>query len=372
MKNKIEVKRFIDVHVPIFNCNLRCSYCYVGQHQITDTKKPIFEYTPEQVRKALTIERLGGICHFNVCGMGETLIPEELVEYIKVILENGHSVMIVTNGVLTERFNALMKFPQELKDRLGFKFSFHYLELIRLGLMDRFFENVNNARNNGCSISVEITANDSYEPYINDIKEICLKNVGALCHVSVPRDDSSDGIKLMSKHSFEEFYNIWKTFDSPMFEFKMRHWGEKRTEFCHAGEWSGMLNIATGSLISCSCQKGTYQNIFKDLDNNVKFYPVGKCKVPHCFNGHSFLTFGVVTEIDEEHYIDIRDRIDNKGNHWLNAYMLKQFDCRLLDSNTVNTGLASVRQRWGKGMLFIKNAGRKLVHKIIFRDNTLW
>lgn len=127
------------------------------------------------------------------------------------------------------------------------------------------------------------------------------------CHVSVPRDDGTDEIKLMSKHSFDEFYNIWKTFDSPMFEFKMRHWGENRKEFCYAGAWSGMLNIATGSLISCSCQKGTYQNIFNHTNKKINFCPVGKCKVSHCFNGHSFLTFGTIPSLDEEHYVDIRD-----------------------------------------------------------------
>ena len=103
--------------------------------KIDNIKPPIFEYDYDTVKKSLTKERLGGICHFNVCGMGETLIPKEIIEYVKVILENGHSVMIVTNGILTDRFEEMMKFPQNLKDRLGFKFSFHFLELKRLNKM---------------------------------------------------------------------------------------------------------------------------------------------------------------------------------------------------------------------------------------------
>ena len=101
------IKRFIDIFVPINFCNLQCSYCYVSQfdrkyhrEKNYDVK---FEYSPEIVKKALTQERLGGVCHFNACGNGETLIPEALVDYIRVILENGHSVMIVTNGILTDR-----------------------------------------------------------------------------------------------------------------------------------------------------------------------------------------------------------------------------------------------------------------------------
>lgn len=365
---KVEIKRFIDIHVPIYQCNLKCSYCYVGQHQFENIKNPCFEYDVNTVRKALSIKRLGGICHFNICGMGETLIPKEIIGYIKVILENGHSVMIVTNGILTERFHEMMSFPQELKDRLGFKFSLHYLELKRLQKLDTFFNNVKLARENGCSISVEITANDSYEPFIEEIKKVCIENVGALCHVSVPRDDRTNDIKLMSKHSFEEFYDIWKTFNSPMFEFKMRHWGEKRKEYCYAGAWSGMLNIATGSLISCSCQKGTYQNIFENIDKKIKFYPVGKCKVPHCFNGHSFLTFGTIPCINEEHYIDIRDRIDTDGKHWLNSYMLKQFKCRLDEFNDIS----KTKFIFGKQALFIKNVIRKMYYKFIIRKNVLW
>lgn len=27
------IKRFITCHVPVYACNFRCSYCYVGQHQ---------------------------------------------------------------------------------------------------------------------------------------------------------------------------------------------------------------------------------------------------------------------------------------------------------------------------------------------------
>lgn len=366
--NKIEVKRFIDVHVPIFQCNLKCGYCYVGQHQFENIKPPTFYYDVETVKKALRVERLGGICHFNVCGMGETLIPKEIVPYIKVMLENGHSVMIVTNGLLTDRFEQMMKFPQELKDRLGFKFSFHFLELKRLNQLDTFFENVELARQNGCSISVEITANDTYEPYIEEIKDICMKKLGALCHVSVPRNDSSTKIELMSKHTYEEFYDIWKTFESPMFEFKMRHWGEKRNEFCHAGEWSGMLNIATGSLISCSCQKGTYQNIFDNVNGKIKFYPVGKCKVPHCFNGHSFLTFGTITCIDEEHYVDIRDRVDMNGKHWLNDYMLRQFNCRLSDYNNNSSNWFIIKKK----ILFFKNLIRKIYYKVIKKKNVIW
>lgn len=330
----MEIKKFIDIHVPIFSCNLKCSYCYVGQNP-QNKKPPIFNYSVETVKKALSRKRLGGICHFNVCGMGETLIPEKLSYYIRAILENGHTVMIVTNGTLTKRFLEYMSFPEKLKRHLGFKFSYHYLELKRMNIMETFWNNVRLVKENGCSFSVELTPNDSYEPYIEDIKQTCLDNIGALCHLSVPRDEATGRIKLYSQHSKEEFYNIWQQFDSAMFEFKMRHWEERRHEFCYAGLWSGLLNIGTGEFNMCYHQPGPIGNLFENPENPFEFSPVCRCELPHCFNSHSFMTWGTIPEIDEETYLEIRDRVDSEGNHWINEDMSAQFSEKLFMYNDI-------------------------------------
>lgn len=328
----MEIKKFIDIHVPVFICNLKCSYCYVNQ--MTQTKKKTeFNYSPDVVKKALSVNRLGGICHFNVCGMGETLIPPKLIDYVRVILENGHTVMIVTNGTLSNRFNEYMKLPDELKRHLGFKFSLHYLELKRLNMMEIFWKNVDIVRQNGCSFSVELTSNDSYEPYISEIKQTCLEHVGAICHISVPRNEATGSISLYSKHSRKDYYSIWENFNSPMFELKMRHWEEKRKEFCYAGMWSGLLNLGTGEFNACYHQPGPMGNLFENADDDFCFYPAGKCEISHCFNGHSFLAFGTIPEINEETYFDVRDRVDQNGNHWINDEMKAQFTQKLVSSN---------------------------------------
>lgn len=359
----MEIKKFIDVHVPIFTCNLRCGYCYVGQTQ-QNVKKCEFKYSVDTVSKALSQERLGGICHFNVCGMGETLIPVELVDYIRAILENGHTVMIVTNGTLTQRFVEYMKFLGELKKHLGFKFSFHYLELQRLNQMDVFWQNVKMVRDNGCSFSIEITANDSYEPYIDEIKRICIENVGAMCHVSVPRDEATGGFRLMSKHSLSEFYDIWKTFNSSMFDFKMRHWGEKRTEFCYAGLWSGLLNLGTGEFNSCYRQPEPVGNMFENPDEEFGFYPAGQCEISHCFNGHSFLTWGVIPELDEESYLDIRNRVDNNEDYWINESMSAQFSKKLKDYNDIISSNEKKYYKKKHRKSKIKSLFRRIIKKI--------
>ena len=65
-------KRFIECGVPGTACNLRCSYCYVGQ-KATFTNQDLihrtmikYRYAPAIVGKALAKERLGGCAYINV------------------------------------------------------------------------------------------------------------------------------------------------------------------------------------------------------------------------------------------------------------------------------------------------------------------
>ena len=90
-------------------------------------KLPEFRYSPDVVQRALAVERLGGICLVNMCGGGETLLPPQMTDYVRVILENGHYVTVVTNGTVSSRFAEIAAFPSELLSRLHFKFSYHYL-----------------------------------------------------------------------------------------------------------------------------------------------------------------------------------------------------------------------------------------------------
>lgn len=328
------MKRFIDIHVPITACNLKCHYCYVTQMNKNNTEKVEFKYSPEHVRKALSVERLGGVCLFNICGLGETLIPPQVLKYVEELLKEGHYIMIVTNGLLTDRFIEIANFDEELRKRIFFKFSFHYLELKRINKMNIFFENVKRMKDVGCSFTVEITPNDELELYIDDIKEILNNELGALCHVSIPRKENDTKIPILSKHSIEEFYRIWSTFDSELLDFKKSIWGVKRKEFCHAGEWSGLLNIGTGIWTPCYHIKAQKKNIFENIDKPIEFYPVGKkCKLPHCYNGHSFLSMGDIPEINQYHFNQLRDRVDKDGNHWLTEEVNHFYNTRLEDEN---------------------------------------
>lgn len=341
------MKRFIDVHIPISACNLRCHYCYVGQLDQRDTEKVAFRYSDERVGEALSRERLGGLCHFNLCGIGETLLPRRVVGITRALLEQGHYVMIVTNGTLGKRFEEFAGFPKGLRSRLGFKFSFHYLEFRERGLMDAFFGNVRFVKDHGMSFSVELTPSDELEPFIDDIKAICMENLGALCHVTIPRDMREQGLTLLSRRPFEEFCDIWSTFDSPMFDFKRSVWGQRRREFCYAGMWSGLLNIGTGVLTSCYAG-GFSQNIFDNPNAPIKWVAVGRhCGLPHCYNSHSLLGLGDIPDIGGCTYAEERDRIDVRdGSHWLRPEMREFLSCRLVEANAELTDVEKSRNEW--------------------------
>ena len=329
-----KMKRFIDCYIPTETCNFRCHYCYIAQHRKFNNKVAKFEHTPEYIGKALSKERLGGICMINLCAGGETLIVEEVVDIIEAILKQGHYVMIVTNGSLTNRFEKIAKFPKELLNHLFFKFSFHYLELVRLKMMDRFFENVKMMKDAGASFTIEITPTDELETYIEEIKKVTMEKVGALPHITIGRKDSED-IPPLTEHDFSEYKKIWGQFDSEMFNFKSTIFGEKRKEFCYAGEWSVYMNLVTGNYMQCYCGK-RLGNIYENIDKPIKFMPIGcNCTQPHCYNGHAFLTFGDIPELKSPTYDKLRNRVCLDGTEWLTSDMKFFMQSKLVDENRI-------------------------------------
>lgn len=357
-----QLKRFIDIYIPVTACNLNCHYCYISKSNRRGVEAPQMQYTPEYIGKALSRERLGGTTLFNMCGWGETMLMPALVDITREILKQGHYVWIVTNGLVTKRFDEMLtQYPKEYLERLAFKFSFHYLELKRLNKIDLFFDTVARVKEAGCSFTVELTSCDELEPYIDDMKRLVTERAGANLQVTIPRDGGQKHYPLMSKHSLEEYNEIWKVFDSDMFDFKMSVWGKKRTEYCYAGRWSGLLNIATGEFKACY-STALRQNIFKNIRKPIKFIPMGKhCQKAHCHNSHAFLALGDIPEIDGCTYERIRNRRCSDGTEWVNPRMKELISQRLGDNNRQLNVL-------GKGVNELRyqavTKSRKLVRKI--------
>jgi hypothetical protein len=292
------------------------------------------QFTPEEVRKALSKKRLGGTCLINFCGGGETLLPNKVIDYVKVLLEEGHYVMIVTNGIVTSRFEEIDTFPAELLKRLFFKFSYHYMELKSRNKIDVFFSNVHKMYLAGVSFTLEATPSDELIPYIEEVKETAIKNVGAINHLTVARDERVKGeLPILTNMTKEEYEKTWNVFDSSFFEYKMSIFGEKRKEFCYAGAWSAIVNLETGIMHQCYCSYYN-QNIFKNMDKPIHFLPIGNnCSQKHCYNGHAFLVLGVIPELIAPSYGKIRNRICPDGKEWLYPEMKSFMETKLYESN---------------------------------------
>ena len=326
-----KIKRLILVHVPISKCNLRCEYCYITLNKRWGAGSSEITHNPRNIGRAFSKKRLGGTCFINMCPSGETLLLTNIVDILKNILEQGHFVEIVTDGTLSKKFIEITRLPESLLQRLTFKFSFHYLELKRLNKLETFFNNIKKVKAKGCSFTVEMTPYDKLETHIGDIKEICMNELGALCHLTIARDDSKEGIPVFSKHTLSEYLDTWNQFESNMLNFKAKIFQVKRKEFCYAGDWTAYVNLGTGTITKCY-RAEKIGNIY-EFSKPVKFEAVGKCPLPHCYNGHAFLSFGVIPNITTPTYADIRNRKCVDCSEWLNPAMKDFMSGKLIDNN---------------------------------------
>jgi hypothetical protein len=185
----------------------------------------------------------------------------------------------------------------------------------------------------GASFTLEITPSDELIPYIDEIKTLSIEKVGAWPHITVARDESKGDYPLLTKLSKDEYYKVWGTFNSLMFDFKMKVFGEKRREYCFAGNWTSTLNLLTGTMKQCY-QTNYFSNIYKDTRKPIKFVNMGKkCKAPHCHNAHAFLCLGSIPELETPYYAELRNRKCIDGTEWLRPKMKAFMSTKLEESN---------------------------------------
>ncbi len=230
------IKRAFTLRVPLSICNFRCHYCYLAQRpEHYQGIQPEMKYSPEQVARALSPKRLGGQAFINICADGETLLLKNLDAYVKRLAEDGHYPEIVTNCTITPMLEKILSWDRELLAQVEFKCSFHYLELKKRNLLERFAANVNKIWDAGASACVEITPSDELIAYIDEVKEFSLKNFGALPHITIARDDRTQGIDILSNVPKDEYLKTWRQFNSSFFDYKASIFGKHQDEFCYAG-----------------------------------------------------------------------------------------------------------------------------------------
>lgn len=314
-------------------CNLRCHYCYLAQRPMHfQGEQPTMRYSPEQVAKALSYERIGGSAYLNFCADGETLLVKDIDKYIYKLVEEGHFAEIITNLTATPILDKILAFPEDILGRIEFKCSFHYLELKKCGKLQVFADNFQKILTSPASVNIEIVPNDELIPFIDEVKEFSMKNFGALPHLTIARDDASEGIDYLTNLPIQEYDKTWETFDSSFWRFKKSIFGKRQKGFCYAGSWSYYVNIYTGEYKQCYCGP-IMGNLFENITNPLPDSPIGKCPLPHCYNGHVFLTLGLIPKHNKTYYGDIRNRITSDGQTWLKSPLSEFFNSKLEESN---------------------------------------
>lgn len=331
------IHKFIDLNLHgITTCNFHCDYCYVWRRNEFQNTNILSEHSVKEIRNGLSLQKTGGICFINMCARGETLVSKDVVDLAYELLDEGHYVSVVTNGTVTENIRKILTFPEEFQSRFFFKLSFHFLELEKKKLFDLFWRNVGEIKKSNCSYTLEITPYDGLVNKIPEIKKMFKEKAdGAMPHISYARDSKKADYDILSDYSLEDYNSVWGQFDSKMFELKNRHYGQKVTEFCHAGEWSYLVSILTGEVKACYRQEvigNIYDADFKEFPSRPVRHD---CHMAYCINNHAFMAWGTVPEIKEYTYLEMRDRVDNTGESWVKNPMKSFMSDKLYDTNYV-------------------------------------
>lgn len=329
-----KIKRFFECYIPVTACNFKCEYCYIRQeHRVLD-EMPEWQYSPEYIGEALNKERLGGGCYFSLCAGGETLLHPNMPSLIKNLLKQGHFVNVTNNGTISKAFDEILRIvPKEDLKRLHFAFSLHFIELKRKNMLERFATNVNKMHAAGCSYVVQMNMYDGYEPFLDEIKKFCIDNFGALPQLAATRreENGMKNISYMTEHTNEEYIQIGKSFNSPLWDFTNNNFMVKRHEFCYAGDWTSLLEITSGWWKKCYASR-KYINIYEDISKPIPFEAVGRyCPGFYCVNSSHFLSLGAIPNFAKDiTYAGLRNR---KEAGWYNGAAVDFLSSKLSESN---------------------------------------
>ena len=328
-----KINKLILCFIPTNLCNLKCEYCLVSQTNEWNRNDIKFQYPVEHIVQALSKERLGGECFINLTAQGETLLYKDIVPLTRGLLEEGHSVEIITNATISKRIDEILEFPENLLNNLFFKCSYHYEQLKDKPIEKVYWNNIKKIKESPCSFTLELMPYDKISDKLDDICSRCIENAGAKCHATVGRDDAKNNKDLLTQKSKQEYISTWKSLNSTMFQLKMKLFGVKRKEFCYAGAWSLLVDISSGEASQCYGRMNT-QNIFKNLNKPINFRAVGhSCTQAFCFNGHAHVAWGIIPEYNSPTYYEIRNRQCNDGSNWVKNGCETLFKQKLADNN---------------------------------------
>ena len=318
------IKKVIELSFALGACNLKCSYCYIGNHS---GKIQDIVWTDEEIRKAFSKKRIG-CCFINICSDGETLIHKRMPSIIRILLEEGHYVMVVTNATLTKRIKECLNMEEDLLERLFFKVSFHYEECLRMNILEKLFENIQKIKESPCSLTVEYITEDKTLKNIEKFKQLCMGKLGTLPQINIPRNEKKYNLSVVSKYSLENYKKEWnKEISSELFKYREQFFGKKYKEFCYAGVRQLWVEMSTGNSRQCY-HKPIIQNFMKS--KKILWPAVGyTCPEAHCYIAHLYMSFG--TRLTSQNatykatYDEIRNRVCMDGTEWIKPVYKEAF-----------------------------------------------
>lgn len=326
------MKAYIGILMPEYVCNLKCEYCYITQHNekhhyVTDITKHI-----PYISNAVSYKNIGGAALIGLCGTGETFLQEGFVELCISLLKQGHYLHIVTNGLVTPRIKELIETAGIYASHVFFKMSFHYSELVRLNLLETFVETIKFVETSRASYSIELMPHDELVPCIDEIKDFCISNFGALPQLTVGRDDNNN-FKLLSEMNLNEYYSVWKQFDSPLFEYKMSMFKIGGCK-CMAGKFGINIDLESGNISRCTVVGESVGNIYDDGKVILSYEEIGdKCPLDYCYNCHVYGPLGIMLKDREiPTYLEMRDRKMTNGKNWVKGPMAKFLKQKIYDN----------------------------------------
>jgi hypothetical protein len=320
-----------------------------------------FDYPLETIAKAISKKRLGGVAFINYVGGGETLLPIESLKLIKLFLEEGHFLQIVSNLTLTDRVDSILKFPKELLNMTTFFVSLHYAELKRKNLMNEFIGNINKLKKANVSFTIGLSMSPEYMPIAEEIKEFCLKEIGFLPDVGFSLD-RKNGWKRYDCFTKDIVKNINNLFDYPEISLFDSCFGSEkyRKEFCYMGDFGFIYHLQSGTINYCfdTPKPKNGGDICKNLSKPIEFEAVGTCCSRYCACGPILQPFGVIPEFDKAYptFYNLY-----KKRSFVSGYFSQYLDNKLSETNEVYSKIKQLKIRLKRK--FNKNF-RKCIKKI--------
>lgn len=244
-------------------CNLDCEYCF---GKITDTSIKVHAIEIDKLLS--TLNKTDKTFRLSFTGGEPTMVPN-FVEACKAISAK-HYISFNSNLISKN----ITTFAHEINpDRvLHIHASFHYDELLRKNLLEKFVVNYNLLRDTGFNIYAEAVAYPEFKSDLLSIKNFATKHSINLSFA--PFYGNYDGSVYPESYSDEdlELFSISKNDISSY---------AQKGEICNAGHNVAVV-FSNGNVYPCHQIKTKIGNIYEGIDFNTSLVncPSKKCGCP--------------------------------------------------------------------------------------------